>query len=672
MKKFVPLASILLFGLVNEAASSALDLQSELFLTSPASKGTQYATVCFITDTEDCQGDRFEFEKPIQPEICIPLPSETDCKYGRELADDGCKGKRYVCKTCNPLPSETDCKYGTETEPDGCGGIRTICKICTPMEDETNCKYGITDGDDGCGGTRKVCKTCAVGGTDDCQGSETPCASDMVQEVCMDCFGTIKYNCFDPEDEEKVCPQKVYCDPDTKIGVEPSCEDSTGKLFYEKCLAKEICKPESVTNGYRSVSLSGTDVFHLDTTGVDYNAKSAAECAKNVYNNMNGEVDEETVKEKCGLEYHKEKCTTQLGETYHLYNLCHPDYTAADGTRSRCYGYKSCSRAYIDETAKTCECGGETYYEYCLEDTCESTGLDANGGRCEAFSNSVSGYYEVEEKCTTLNNIHISYYWRCDSTKKDCKGNLPPCSGYQDCTNKVGGGVGDSCTCGGITYHESCASNEECDDDIYENGGGCYVYSHSYGGYYEVKETCNGYVAYGRCNSTTPDCEGNLPPCSGKKECYGDEIGVGEPCECGGYTYYDSCEEKETEEVCSPNYNTVPEDDEIFTSGGEYKVKKDCTTDEGVTYYYHASCTQEGKDSAGNTAPCAGYQVCDEGYIAAGKSCTCGGITYHEACAVECNWEDTEESCRIKGKNFSKKCYGAKSNGDVTWYGECI
>ena len=185
-----------------------------------------------------------------------------------------------------------------------------------------------------------------------------------------------------------------------------------------------------------------------------------------------------------------------------------------------------------------------------------------------------------------------------------------------------------------------------------------------------VDDGCGGYRYYASCNAKSPDCDGVMPPCAGKKICLSHQKGVGTACSCGGKTYYDSCE---SEDVCTKSADTEWEDSTIFTTGGEYKVREYCTDpDTNRTLYYHAACNHTKTDLSGNTAPCAGYfEGCETGLMASGKTCTCGGKTYYENCLKECNYEDTEESCRSQGLGFERKCYGSRDGKTQIWYGEC-
>ena len=776
--KFALLLSVSAGGLIVLLSKTAdADLKSPLFEDIIPLSGSRYANVCFITDSEDCRGNEFEtFEKPIMPALCTPLEDETDCDYGRELADNGCGGMRYVCKSCIPLSDESGCDYGTTTASDGCGGTRTVCKECVPLADQTDCEFGTTTVDDGCGGTRRICKNCTplesddpancehgvenvddgcggtrtickgctpqtgddpescehgfevvddgcggtvikcngcspkpdvspsdcicgveneddgCGGThmvckagdNNCQGQETPCAEDMVQETCTDCLGKTFYKCYDPEDTEKACPQKVYCDPETKIGVEPSCTDSNGKIFHEKCLAKEICKPDSEYVNYYQYSAVGEDIFHLDMAGL-YISNPATD--KNFADKLKSieALPEEERKSQLAeleaqysqmndLEYYKDKCTTQAGTVYKYYGQCSPGYKLADGTKSRCFDYKYCGGDVYGD-GKTCICGGKTYYENCKTDTCYDGIINVPGkGTCEGFVETSAfhyqhldeGYYLVGEKCTTLTGKEINNYWKCNETSPDCEGNMPPCAGYKDCEGYTSGS-GKTCTCGDKTYYESCGG-EQCDVAL----EGCSITSSHWQntGHYLVKEGCGGYRYYASCNAKSPDCDGVMPPCAGKKICLSHQKGVGTACSCGGKTYYDSCE---SEDVCTKSADTEWEDSTIFTTGGEYKVREYCTDpDTNRTLYYHAACNHTKTDLSGNTAPCAGYfEGCETGLMASGKTCTCGGKTYYENCLKECNYEDTEESCRSQGLGFERKCYGSRDGKTQIWYGEC-
>ena len=156
-----------------------------------------------------------------------------------------------------------------------------------------------------------------------------------------------------------------------------------------------------------------------------------------------------------------------------------------------------------------------------------------------------------------------------------------PCAGYKDCEGYTSGS-GKTCTCGDKTYYESCGG-DQCDVAL----EGCSITSSHWQntGHYLVKEGCGGYRYYASCNAKSPDCDGVMPPCAGKKICLSHQKGVGTACSCGGKTYYDSCE---SEDVCTKSADTEWEDSTIFTTGGEYKVREYCTDpDTNRTLYYH-------------------------------------------------------------------------------------
>jgi len=520
---------------------------------------------------------------------------------------------------------DTTCPQGTSVNnKDGCDGyeINACGDKCfypyrAPLPDETNCKYGTEECSDNCGGTRLCCKSCTPGVDVDA----STCTYGT--KTCTDECGN-SYTCCD------TCTKGVDVDASTCENGTTTCTDECGDT-YTCC---NTCQPKA------------------SDTGCSFGSGT---------------------------------CDDGCGGT----RTCCCD---ENDRNCACPGYVWCDPATKVGDGKTCTDGSKTYHERCLvKETCDDSKYDKKDGYCLAtypgWTYAGSGYYVVKDKCTTQTGKVVKYWGSCtgysSSGYKDCAGNVAPCKGMKRCDYDQG--VGEPCECANFKYFKECKNT--CNEDtIYTNGkdtrnGYCWATTNNYynnkNGYYYVKDKCvnvNSVTVFGywKCTSDTKDCNGNLPPCSGKITCPGD-TGTG-LCECGDKKYFDKCTE-----VCNTDgksfgsvyHSADKETSSYFSSGGKYKVSLKCTMNDNTKIYYYESCTASTKDGAGNNAPCKDMQTCSAEYIGIGKECTCGGKTYYEGCAFICNYEDTAESCKAQGKEFEQKCYGVNSSKVQKWYGEC-
>ena len=409
-------------------------------------------------------------------------------------------------------------------------------------------------------------------------------------------------------------------------------------------------------------------------------------------------------------------CTDECGDTYTCCNTCKPKASdtgckfgtgscddGCGGTRTcccdendrscACPGYVWCDSATKVGDGKTCTDGSKTYHERCLvKETCDKQKYDEKDGYCQTYE--FVGSYYVKDKCTTQTGSVVKYWGSCTgyayNAYKDCAGKVAPCKGMVRCDGDQG--VGEPCICGkyNYKYFKECKKDACNTSGMYANGkdsadGYCTVTTSTSlkdkGGYYYIKDKCtqaDGTIVFGvkSCTDTSKDCNGNTPPCAGKKTCPNDE-GTG-LCECGGKKYFTSCTETcngdckyfevaQNHKIC---YSAKEENSSSFTNG-YYKSSLKCTQKDGTKMYFAVSCNAEQKDTTGKYPPCKGMQTCGSKYIGFGKECSCGGETYYEACAFICNYEDTEESCKAQSKEFEQKCYGVNSSKVQKWYGVC-
>lgn len=338
-----------------------------------------------------------------------------------------------------------------------------------------------------------------------------------------------------------------------------------------------------------------------------------------------------------------------------------------------------------------CECGTVPYYTKCgIEEQCFEENYPPkkeNGGSCKrkVLEDSTyitkSGYYPVRYDCTR-NTDAKKVYWvaECD-TPKDCDGNHGPAYGLKTCDK--GTGIGEPFMCGGEEWYESC---DPCQEQYYvrANGGECYEaalegsYYDDANGMYRAGEKCtraDGKKVYyiARCN-IEKDCMGNPGLVAGLQDCRSiNSEGVGDPVECRGRNFYESCDTCRSFEIKQNTDNGGLCD--IYTEeggahdndNGHYRVKEKCTqTTTGKKVYWVAECNVA-KDCAGHVPEAAGLKQCERGEFGYGKVVQCGGYTYADKCLTECNYEKTEADCTAEGKSFVLKCVDNKGQS----WGEC-
>ena len=344
---------------------------------------------------------------------------------------------------------------------------------------------------------------------------------------------------------------------------------------------------------------------------------------------------------------------------------------SADANKTKCLG--PCDKS-ADEHCKTwsseledCECTEcEEFYEKkdgkCVPMTCDDDNETADD--CKDTET-----YIVDK--TLMNNEVCGHCVDC----ADENDPNSPCKGMYTCSGdgRVGVGEGD-CHCGKVTYYKKCQVVETC---VTGRENECnaetldYLNSwHTTHGYYIVGEKCTKIDLtkvywYDSC-TTEKDCEGNQGPAYGLKTCDGDK-GSGKTVECGGYTYFENCDETcvtGRENEC--NAETLDYLNRWHTTHGYYIVGEKCTKIDLTKVYWYDSCTTE-KDCEGNQGPAYGLKTCASGYFAVGTIVKCGGLVYGSDCAATCNYELQASDC-AENQSFVAHC---RDYNDVE-FGECV
>ncbi len=244
------------------------------------------------------------------------------------------------------------------------------------------------------------------------------------------------------------------------------------------------------------------------------------------------------------------------------------------------------------------------------------------------------GLYFVKDVCTNSEiNKKIVYTASCTQKANDCEGGIPPA--YNRKTNRA---------------METCLSTKKPYTYAYDSNG-----------------------------ELLRDEDGNLV------KLYGDDAN---PVYCGGYTYYDGCDDPTScEETCkyskeppytsynkcdywSLNRGTTPTS---TTHKGQEPYMKKCEqvcSNKDIWYFSKCWGLETDKDCSGNAPVAAGLleNPCPTGYKPGGRTVECGGNIYAERCIQECNYNDTAESCTALGLCFEEKC--RNEQGQV--FGQCV
>ena len=532
----------------------------------------------------------------------------------------------------------------------------TGCYRCMPNDcptgysaDTIDCGNGYTLDNDGYSGEDE-CGMCIC--TDPCEDTytgEIPENAHAVTEICNAC------------DEEK------------EIVTDWECDDGfSADANKTKCLgpcdksADEHCKTWSS-------ELEDCECTECE----DFYEKKDGKCVP-----MTCDDDNETA-DDC-----KDTETYVVDKTLLNNEVCGHcvDCTDENDPHSPCPGMYTCSGdGRVGVGKGNCTCGKVTYYKECqVVETCDTNYKNANGGNCYARTQDqigtsrTKGYYLIGDKCTKIDLTKVYWYGDC-TAYKDCEGNQGPAYGLQICEGNKGSGK--TVECGEYTYFEKC--DETCDTNYKNaNGGNCYARTQDQvgtsrtKGYYLIGDKCTKIDLtkvywYGDCTAYK-DCEGNQGPAYGLKTCDGDK-GSGKTVECGGYTYFENCDETcdTTGKYENGGYcraYTKAEFDSGFNNGtykGWYLLGDKCTKLNGTQVYWYGDCADS--NCQGGKGDAYGLKTCGSGYYAVGTIVECGGLVYGSDCAATCNYELQASDC-AENQSFVAHC---RDYNNVE-FGECV
>ena len=497
--------------------------QAQSAFSSAQGKEYKEASVCFITDTSDCagggnfspnetpgNGENPDFENP--QDICIKEG------YDKHPCPEGSHGDN-LC----PL----DSSYSK-----GCVCDDNMTEVCEPPY------YGVGPS---CGGkyarcekdTARACRDLGYNQSGSCPSLQTP------NKRCP----------YDNSYYDKcVCRSDLVTCVSPQVGVGSSCG---GK--YESC---------QCPSSYRSCECGGASGASSCTINGETKYSSCKACCDSshpdwcsVHRNCHGDCCKDGSIEPCdarcggsgcctpksnetGCQYGTYACDNGCGGSRLCCKVCDPE-----DRYCQCPGYVYCGDTKTGSGA-SCKAGDKTFYETCLvKETC----LEGNiycGYVASANSWAASAYTYVRPYCTTQTGVQYNLYVMCQCETEGVRGK---CYGKKQCTGNIGhqnDGSTEPCVCAGIKWFDVC--DDPCNlDSLTANGGTCYAaQTINQPQWYYIKEKCtmlNGKKVYYHADcSSGKSCEGNTPPCYGKRKCTGNTIAV-DPCECGGYTYGSSC-----------------------------------------------------------------------------------------------------------------------------------
>ena len=351
------------------------------------------------------------------------------------------------------------------------------------------------------------------------------------------------------------------------------------------------------------------------------------------------------------------------------------------------YGYYLCGSDKVgNENKDKKSCAGSTYYKECLvKETCFNEYREVPKSQCStgilrSYLNSSNYYtqncytssgYELDKsKSCVRKNDGLTYY-----DTQSCSNSGASCDGKKQCVKDEGADGETACECGGEKYFKNCketclykySKDSTCTSSgirySYQSGNGFSSFCDNGDELDPASKSCvrDGVTYYEKVKT----CTSSGATCASYKSCsYGGTDGA-TTCACGGNTYYSACKDfcggYIIDSTCPYGIrNHEPSDKDCLTwsKGYEVNTSSSSCTSEGKTVYKNIrQCTASG-------ASCAGKLRCQN---PGGEICSCGGELYGEYCLTQCNYEDTEESCKRQGKGFSLRCLS-----DSTAYGECV
>lgn len=603
-------------------------------------------------------------------EICGRCVCNLSCKDGEAVNNDTCTCDELFCPLGTVSTCSDDACYDCEHVTDLKDG--TPCYKNTRREAECPLGYVLRKPSASCVlEKRQICgsETCykemicppGLVFDDHCNcvpGDANNCPTGYSKNKPEVCYDEITHNglkCY----KDKVCETGYrlnencecvpYCEEPYKLEQTNKCDDKItfGDHF---CYKEKICDKANYSLNLDTCECECDEDLIADTNGeelcVDCDENGVNPCTEKNYKLCKKEdflIGEGPVVCTCGDKEYYERCST--------IEQCYVDQDAAYGTIDGCHQETS-----VNNTSK--------YYDYI-------NSVYVNKGR-----------YFVKNKCQKVDLSWVIHTAECD-VEKDCNGNVGPAFGKIKQGDCVGGAGNGRVTCGGADYFASCQCPYKKTDNIKANGGSCsYMDEKSLPltGYYKVDGydcSANGetYVAVASC-MVKKDCNGNAGIAYNKirmNQCIGN-IG-NNPLECGSETYVASCKcpYKKSDSITeNGGLCLYYEQNTDMLQNGFYKVDGYACTAGNETGTAIASCTIS-RDCKGNKGPAYGMKNCKANglYPADDHPIVCGGIVYSKLCKDSCNYDDTEATCRSKGKGFISYCVAHTDTGDVA-HGECV
>ena len=424
-------------------------LSSNTNLTAPLSiaastPAARHANVCFITDTEDCRGNKFSSSPEDNP-VSPPSPPPTNCDPNDAWCIDNekrCDWEGYLktLKDCNEVqvphnycpydetffekcicdPTLVACPYPLQGVGKECEGKYRSCKCPDYF---SSCECGPADGALSCTWdgktTYSACKPCC---SDTCPSGSisTYCNSDQdkIQVSTTEC-GTPCYSCQDKHSHSYSCPSGYQSSPCsngyTQIGTANetcSCGEITYTLCY-KCQAPAA--PSCVSGGSSSCTGSTYCTYGYTSSCKDcsgttrYQCKSAPSCVSGGSSSCTGSTS-------CSNGY-TSSCKDCNGTTRYQ---CKSAPSCVSGGSSSCTGSTSCSNGY---TSSCKDCNGTTRYQ------CKSAPSCVSGGS-SSCTGSTSCQYGYTSSCKNCSGTTL---YKCKSCSNTCSsGSLSvSCKSYE-------------------------------------------------------------------------------------------------------------------------------------------------------------------------------------------------------------------------------------------------
>ena len=388
-------------------------LSSNTNLTAPLSiaastPAARHANVCFITDTEDCRGNKFSSSPEDNP-VSPPSPPPTNCDpndawcidnekrcdwegYLKTLADcnevqipyNYCPYDKTFFEKCICDPTLVACPYPLQGVGKECEGKYRSCKCPDYF---SSCECGPADGALSCTWdgktTYSACKPCC---SDTCPSGSisTYCNSDQdkIQVSTTEC-GTPCYSCQDKHSHSYSCPSGYQSSPCsngyTQIGTANetcSCGEITYTLCY-KCQAPAA--PSCVSGGSSSCTGSTSCQYGYTSSCKNCSGTTLYKC-KSCSNTCSSGSLSVSCK---SYETKKSVGTTECGNTCYKCEHSH-SYSCPTGYQS-----SSCGSGYTQtgSTSKKCACGATSGTCYkCEKKTCTPSKTSCpktkNNGNC--------------------------------------------------------------------------------------------------------------------------------------------------------------------------------------------------------------------------------------------------------------------------------------------------